>query len=277
MAGEERVARHYGKAGIAAWLIAALREAHGPDAEITPETMAPFDHFHGRGVQATKELAALLAPRTGESLIDIGCGIGGPARWMAVTFGVAVTGVDLTPEFCAAAQELTRAAGLADRVTILQGSALALPVPDAAFDRAYSQNVMMNIADKPGFYREAFRALRPGGVLALSTLCSGANPGPLHFPVPWASEPAASFLCSLEEMEVDLQQAGFEIVSLRDTTADILPAQRRHRERLEAEGLPAQGVHVIMGEPFLEMQINSSRNLEERRAATVEALLRKPG
>src|SRR5712691_4354965 len=215
---EEEVARHYGNAGIAARVLAALREAQGPDAPVTVDGLAPLDQFHGRGPLATRELVALLQPQAGERLLDIGSGIGGPARWIAATFDCHVTGVDLTAEFCEAALALNAATGLADRVRILNGSALALPVPDGAFDAAYSQNVIMNIADKPLFYREAFRALRPGGRLALSNLCAGAAGAP-HYPVPWATTSATSFLATPEEMRADLLAAGFDIADFRDTTA----------------------------------------------------------
>jgi SAM-dependent methyltransferase len=276
MAIESDVAQHYGNAGIAERILAALRAANGPDAPITVETLSVLDHFHGRGIVATQELVELLAPQPGEHILDIGSGIGGPARWFAAHCGVHVTGIDLTREFCAAAEALNRATGLAERVTIKQGSALALPVPDNAFDRAYSQNVIMNIADKRGFYREAFRALRPDGVLALSNLCLGKG-GEIVYPVPWAETAATSFLVPPQEMEAELHAAGFSIVSFRDTSAEILPAQRRNRERLERDGLGTLGTHLIMGARLLEMQINSSRNLEAGLVATIEALVRKPG
>src|SRR5215213_6618041 len=92
------VAMHYGRSGIADRILAVLREANGPDAPLTPEVLAPIDHFHGRGVLATEELVALLKPLPGERLLDIGSGVGGPARWIAARCGVRVTGVDLTPE-----------------------------------------------------------------------------------------------------------------------------------------------------------------------------------
>lgn len=275
MAAGERVEDHYSSDGIAERILAALRAANGADTPVTPDTLAPLDHFHGRGIQATRELVEVLRPQRGEEILDIGSGIGGPARWIAWKFGCRVTGVDLTPAFCAAAEALNRAAGMEGQVRILQGSALALPLPDAAFDRAYSQNVVMNIADKRAFYREALRVLKPGAVLALSNLVAGPG-GPPLFPVPWASGPATSFLSSEAETRADVEAAGFEILSLRSTVADTLPKQVAYRRRLESEGLPPLGMHVLMGERMRELQINSIRSLEEGRVAPVEILLRKP-
>jgi SAM-dependent methyltransferase len=274
MAIETDVAQHYGTPGIAARILTALRTAHGAEAQATVDALAPADHFHGRGVAATQELVAILQPQPGERLLDIGSGIGGPARWIAAKFGVHVTGVDLTPEFCAAAEELNRATGLADRVTIKQGSALALPVPDNAFDRAYSQNVIMNIADKPRFYREAFRALRPGGVFAIANACAGPGGAP-HYPQMWAATAATSFLATPAETRRVMTQAGFTIVTFRDTTDSRLPTQTRQVER--GTGTPL-GIHVLMGADVVrEAMQNSARNVAEGRTVMIEALLRKPG
>jgi len=270
------VAEHYGSAGIAERVLAALREAKGPDAPVTPEHLAPFDHFHGRGVVATQEIAGQLALQSGERVLDIGSGIGGPARWFAGKYDVHVTGVDLTPEFCAAAEALNAATGLAGRVTILNGSALALPVPDGGFDAAYSQNVIMNIADKKQFYREAFRALRPGGRLALSNLCAGPNGEP-YFPVPWATTRTSSFLSPPDEMRADLLAAGFEIAEFRDITRETREAQRRTRERIDKGDMPKIAVDILMGERARDMQWNSIRTIEDGRAIAIEALVRKPG
>jgi SAM-dependent methyltransferase len=270
------VERHYGSLGIAERVLAAFHAANGPDAPVTPEGLAPFDHFHGRGIIATQELAAQLALQPGERVLDIGSGIGGPARWFAAKYGVQVTGIDLTPEFCAAAEALNAATGLADRVTILEGSALALPVPDGAFDVAYSQNVIMNIADKQQFYREAFRALRPGGRLALSNVCAGPAGEP-YFPVPWETTRDASFLATPKSMRADLIAAGFEIVDFRDITPAMREAQRRTRERIDRGDMPKIAVDIIMGERAPEMQRNSIRTIQDGRGIAIEALVRKPG
>lgn len=270
------VADHYSTPDIVPRIVAALRQVNGPDAPITPDALAPLDHFHGRGVLATRELVALLQPQQDEHVLDIGSGIGGPARWIAARCGCCVTGVDLTQAFCDAAIALNTLTGMAERVTILHGDALALPLPDAKFDRAYSQNVAMNIADKRAMYREALRVLKPGGLLALSNVCAGPN-GPPYFPVPWAASQATSFLATPDEMHADLLAAGFEIVQFRETTQSVLADQIKDRQRMESGKVPPLGVHLIIGERAREYRINSARSLEDGRTATVEALARKPG
>jgi SAM-dependent methyltransferase len=271
MAIETDVAQHYGSAGIAERILAALRAAQGAEAPVTVDALAPAYHFHGCGIAATQELVAILQPQPGERLLDIGSGIGGPARWIAAKFGVHVTGVDLTPEFCAAAEELNRATGLADRVRIINGSALRLPVPDNEFDRAYSQNVIMNIDDKPRFYREVLRALRPGGVFAIANACAGPGGAP-YYPQMWAATPATSFLATPEETRRDMQEAGFAIVAFRDTTAG------RQGQQLERGTASPLGIHVLMGTDVVrEAMKNSSRNFAENRTVMIEALARKPG
>ena len=120
MVEANQVEAHYSNAGIVDRILATL----GPGEEVTPDTLAPMDHFHGRGIEATSDLAALLKPQPGDHLLDLGCGFGGPARWFAAHFECRVSGIDLTADYCAAANALTEATGQTDVVRIAQGNAL---------------------------------------------------------------------------------------------------------------------------------------------------------
>ena len=275
MSNEGPVREHYASEGITARILAALRSVISPDVPITPDTLAPIDHFHGKGVVATEELAALLKPKASDHLLDIGCGIGGPARWIAAKCGCRVTGVDLTVEFCEATRQLNSLTGLADRVQILHGSALSLPVPDSDFDHAYSQAVLMNVSDKRGVFREALRVLRPGGSLALS-LAGAGSAGEPCYPLPWATTPDISFLTTPDELRGDLLAAGFQVVALRDASAEVAAAFAPILKRLETEGLPPLGEHVVTGEGAKEWRINAMRSLRDRRTSMIEVLARKP-
>ncbi len=218
-----KVAAHYGEAGIGERILAALQE-EGIDIDaLTPEILAPIDQFHTRGILATREHAELAAPSEDMHVLDVGCGVGGPARYLAATYGCRVTGVDLTEEFVAVAQMLTERCRLDHFVDFRQANGLDLPFDDASFDMVWCQNVTMNIEDKAGFYREIARVLKPGGRFTSTEMATGAA-GPLHFPLPWARVPEISCLVPQEEMRTALEAAGLRILEWRDTTAEVTAA-----------------------------------------------------
>lgn len=275
MSTEQRVEAHYATSDIAARLLAALADAGIDTARPTPDDLAPLDQLHGRGLAATREVGELLTPAADEHVLDIGCGIGGPARWLAHTYGCRITGIDLTQAFCDAATALNRATGLDRLVTVRRASALDLPFDDQSFDLAYSQNVVMNIADKDRFYAEAFRVLKPGGRIALSNLAVGSGE-PLDFPVPWAETPETSFVPTVDETRAALTTAGFEIVQFRDISDIARQAFVSQRALIKRDGPPRLGTHILMGERMKEMQRNTARNVEAGRVIPIEILCRRP-
>src|ERR1700757_3805081 len=178
---EQKVSEHYSRGVLRERLHSALVEDGVDPHRPGLAALAPYDQFHGRGLEATVEMANALAVRSGDHILDVGSGIGGPARYFAHRFGCRVTGIDLTAEFCEAARTLTRAVGLADRVDFQQGNALKMPFPEARFDGAYSLNVPMNIADKAGLYREIHRVLKGGAWFVLAEVAQGPA-GPPTYP-----------------------------------------------------------------------------------------------
>ena len=132
---------------------------------LRPADLAPVDEFHIRGRAASLEIVEALDLTADSHVLDLGSGLGGPARTLAELTGCTVTGVDLTPEFCEVATALSEWTGLSDRTRFQVGDATATGLPDAAVDAALTVHVAMNIADKPALYAEAFRVLRPGGTV----------------------------------------------------------------------------------------------------------------
>ena len=268
-------ATYYDRADLGSAIDEALRRAGKDPAAITVDDLAPVDHFHTRGKDATLDLAARAEITPGMQILDVGGGIGGAARVLARDHGCRVTVVDLTEVYCRVGADLTRRTGLADRVEFRPGNALALPFADSSFDIVWTQHSSMNIDDKATLYAEAHRVIRPGGRLAIHEIMAGPQ-APPHFPVPWAREASSSFLQPPDAIRAILDRLGFRVVSWEDHSAITVAW---FKERIAAAGQggpPPLGLHLLLGPDMPLLFRNMIRSFDEARIVAVMAVLEKP-
>jgi SAM-dependent methyltransferase len=263
MAHRSAVAAHYAGHDLLARLDEALRAAGKDPDHLTIDDLAPADEFHTRGRAATEEVAAVLPGTVAGLVLDVGSGLGGTARFLAARRGLEVVGIDLSADYAAVAEALTRRCGLAGRARFLAGDALALPFRAASFAAACTQHAAMNIADKAALYAGIARVLRPGGSFVLHDVLQGPG-GAVRHPVPWARDPATSFLVDPPTLEHLLAAAGFWIVERRDRRAASVAWFEALAARA-AGGSPPVGLHLLFGSLFAEMRRNLLVNLREER------------
>ena len=268
------VESHYARGEVLASIVNALRALGKDVTRLTPADLGPVDEFHIRGREATVELAARAALKPGQRVLDVGCGLGGSARYLAAEHRCRAVGIDLTQEYIDIANALARMVGLDALVEYQRASALDIPQPAGSFDVAWTEHVQMNIADKRRFYGEISRVLTPGGRLLFHDIFRGH--GELHYPVPWADMSSISFLATPDEVREIVRSAGFRIVDWEDTTARSLEWFEAAVQRLKSSGPPPLGIHLLMGETAPVKFGNMLRNLREGRIVVAQAVAEKP-
>jgi sarcosine/dimethylglycine N-methyltransferase len=258
---------HYHQPSLVERLKTALTALGPHDQLLTPQQLSALDQFHTRGLAATIELAKLVGITADMAVLDLGSGLGGPARFLAQTYGCRITGVDLSQSFVEAARYLTERTGQSGLVSFQAASALELPFEDGRFDVVFLQHVSMNISDRARLYREIRRVLKPGGRFATFDVVSqGGEP---HYPVPWARTPATSFLLSAAATREAVESAGFRALAWQDDTE----AAKSWIAMLRASGPPpSPTLGVVMGPDFAELAANLGRNLMEGRLGILTAV-----
>lgn len=273
MSTEATVAAHYGRNRLEESILAAVvREGKDPE-KLAAADLAAVDEFHVGGLEATQELAARMELRPGLRLLDVGSGLGGPARYFASEHGCKVTGIDLTQEFVDAARSLTKRVKLDALVDFQQGSALQMPFAPDTFDGAYMIHVGMNIADKAGIFREVRRVLKKGALFTVFDFVRSRE-GAIHFPVPWALSQESSFVARVKDYRDALEKAGFRVEKERERQAFSIAFLERAMARMAQSGPPALGLHLLMGEQAPTMARNMLAMMKEGILEPVEMFAR---
>jgi ubiquinone/menaquinone biosynthesis C-methylase UbiE len=270
----QSVNAHYAPSSLGAKILDGLRAAGIDPDHLRAADLAPVDQFHTGGKATTRELATLAGISAAEQVLDIGGGIGGPARLLAQEYGCHVTVLDLTEEYCRIGAMLTERVGMSDQVQFQHGTALDLPFEDGRFDVVWTQHSSMNVADKARLYTEIARVLRSRGRgrLALHEIMAG-EVQPVHFPAPWSRLPETSFLQPPGEVRRLISESGLRELAWVDTTAASLDwfTQRV----MAATTPPPLGLHLLLGDITAAAMQNTVRNLREGRIAVIQAVFER--
>ena len=244
---------HYGRSNLAESILDSLEAAGVAAGRISTDILALFDELHAGGRIATRALAELAGLRSGMKVLDVGSGVGGPARTLAHEYGCFVTGLDITDEFVKAARLLSDMVQLEGHVSFQTGNALELPFADESFDVVWSQNTLMNIEDKEAAVKEASRVVRKEGVLVIETILAGAGAG-LKYPTFWANRSDISFLINADAFRSIMSDAGLLELNWVDVTPQVIEgARKQHKTRLPLgleviyEDVPVKGRNTMSG------------------------------
>lgn len=260
---EESVNAHYGLSGILDSIIKALETSGKSLDSLEPSDLAPIDEFHTRGKESTIEIANLAQLESIHNVLDVGCGLGGSARYISNEYGCSVTGIDLTKEYIDVANRLTEFVNLSDKVGFKQGSAIDLPFDSESFDVVWTEHTQMNISDKEKFYGELSRVLKPGGRLVFHDIFGTVN-NP-YYPTPWAEYEELSSLCTQEEAKSIIEKSSLSIDQWKDTTKQSLQFFQEMLQKTSKSDTVPLGLHLLMGKTAKTKFLNQVRNLEEDR------------
>jgi ubiquinone/menaquinone biosynthesis C-methylase UbiE len=242
---------------------------------VTIDDLAPVDEFHVGGREATENLLQQLNFPAKSHILDVGCGLGGAARYVAQNYNSHVTGIDITKEFVETGKSLCSWVKLEKQVALKQGSVTDLPFQDEHFDGGYMLHVGMNIEDKDQLFREIFRVLRQGSKFGVYDIMRISD-GDIDFPVPWATEESASKLSTPEQYQQALIKAGFDISQQNNRSEYALDYFKRLSEKTAANGGPPPlGLHTLMKDSGMVKINNMVKKIAVGYIAPVEITLCK--
>lgn len=264
---QQTVRSHYSREGLAAVVLEAVA-ASGADLEhLRPADLGSVDQLHLGGAAATAHLLDRLELGPGTPLLDVGGGLGGPARAAAAAHGCPVVSVDLSPDFVQAARTLTEQVGLGDRVEHRLGSADGLDLEAGRFRAAMMLHVGMNLPDLAAVFAEVRRVLAHGGLFGLFEQVR-TGPGALTYPLPWAETEASSFVVDLDTLTDALGRAGFQVEEVEDRTPAVT------QPPAPTPGPPPLSPAVVFGPGFVERLRNDRAAVHAGLLAPVVVLAR---
>ena len=274
MVNELRVAEHYSSKNLLNFIKKGLIK-EGVDLDwVSSEDLNAVDEFHIGGITGTRFVSDKLDLSNTSKVLDIGCGLGGPARFIAETYKSSVTGIDLTPSYIETGVALNELVGLTDKVSLLTASALDIPFCDNYFDAAYMIHVGMNVANKRQLMSEAFRVTKSNGFFAIYDVMKLEDVD-IDYPLPWADKKTESAVESFSNYESELVNAGFHIVEKEIKTKFAITFFQNMITNTKKNGPAPLGLHLLMGDNTSEKISNLFRQIYEKILAPVVIIAKK--
>lgn len=252
----------YDEHDMAARVTQVLDEASGE--RLSPATLDRLDQFHAGGMDAVDRMTSALSLAAGQRVLDVGAGLGGPARRIADTTGATVVGVDINDAYLEAARLLTERCGLGGLVSFEHLDVSSAPTGDL-FDAAITMHVQMSVADKVAWYRSIRKHLRPGGQLAIWEVCAVDPDRSLPLPLPWSMDGSDNHLVTPEALRSAISDAGFTVREWHDDTSWV----NDWFQRSFAGGLPAGPSLPMILEQGMVRIINFAGSLDSHDLAIV--------
>ncbi|MDY0219914.1 MAG: methyltransferase domain-containing protein [Desulfobacterium sp.] len=273
---DKNIENHYSSDDLELKIRAALELAGKDPDRLELKEISIIDQLHTGGHLATQTLGERCGLASTDKILDAGCGIGGSSRFLSKHFNSSVTGIDLVEAFVRVARMLTRAAGLENRVSFIQGDLEDLDIQESTFDVVWCQHTLMNISDKQKTFNEFYRVLKPGGRLILHEIVQKENQE-IHLPVPWANSHLISFLETREHLTSLAAETGFTPDFINDATDQAKKWWQKVLAAAPKKGDPPRplGPHIIFGNNGKEFGRTMTANLHENRIGLMEALLIK--
>ena len=270
------ISSQYGPANLGELILGAFEKSGKNASELTSADLSACSEFHIGGRPATLALAELAGIGKGTKVIDLGSGLGGPARTLAAELGAQVTALELSTPYHDAARLLAETVGIRG-VTFVNGSALDIPAEEGSFDVVWMQHVQMNIEDKARLFTEIRRVIAPGGIFAWHGILRGSNSKPVLYPTTWADSAEMSFLVGAQELRnlaadaglfvdettwKDMSSAALELFASAKAKTATLPPEKR------------LGVNLLLGSSTKEKLPNLVKSIRDDRVAVHMAVFR---
>ena len=271
----EEVVEHYETETLYESILKGLVDSGADLDNISADQLSAADEFHIGGTEATTFVCEKLESLANKKVLDVGCGIGGPARFIATRASCKVTGIDLTPGFIKVGNSLTELVDLTHSVELIEGDASVMPFEKGIFDAAYMVHVGMNISDKNSAFQGVWKSLKPDALFVIYDVMKVGNE-PMTFPVPWAEKEEGSAVDTAELYTQALESSGFSILHSEKKAEFALGFFENMMKKMEG-GPPPLGLHLVMGANTSEKVQNVYQQIVGGVLAPVLMVARKQG